>query len=112
MFGLNTADTSEKEITDITDNKSELDSVNESVTEPKEPEVREITDPEELYYQNIKIPALKRPAAVPNVKWHQSNEVILLVIEAPDICDYYLHVTSRSLQYRWEQYLFDVMAHT
>lgn len=99
---MNTSESSEADIAEITNNQCEIDS--DSEPEPIESlnqlESLELTDPEELYYRNIQIPALKRPAAVPNVKWQQSNTVIMLVIEAPDVRDYNLHVTTSSLQYR------------
>lgn len=104
LFGNNTSESSGADITEITDNKSEPNSENDSEPEPfqslNQPELLEPTDPEELYYRNIQIPALRRPAAVPNVKWQQGETVIMLVIEAPDVRDYYLQVTTRSLVYR------------
>lgn len=91
-------------ITEITDNISELDSSLDSKTEPlqslEQPEVLDLTDPMELFNSKLQIPALRQPAAVPNVKWQQNNTTILLVIEAPDVVDYYLNVTACSLQYR------------
>lgn len=57
----------------------------------------------ELYYCDI--PALKYPAAVPNVEWQQNHLVIILMIEAPDAKDYYLRVTDRTLQFRLEKSL-------
>lgn len=106
----------EEDITEIIDDKFELDSENCSEPKPiqslEQPELLEHTDPEEIFYRNIQIPALKRPTAVANVKWQQGNTFIILVIEAPDVRDYYLHVMSRSLKYRWEEYLFRVICNT
>lgn len=99
-MGINTSESTEADITEITDNISERDSETEPPHSLDQLEVLEITDPMETFYRKIQIPALKNPAAVPNVKWQQSNSIILLLIEAPDVRDYYFHVTARSLRYR------------
>lgn len=31
----------------------------------------------------------------PNINWHQTDSVIVLTVQAPDVEDYYLKVTSR-----------------
>lgn len=98
LLEMNTSESAA--ITEITDNIGELDNEARPQKSIEQRELLEITDPIELYYRNIQIPALKQPASVPNVKWQQNNTTILLVIEAPDVGDYYLQVTAKSMQYR------------
>lgn len=104
LLGMNTSESSEADVTEISEKKCEIDSENDNepvpITSVNQPEILEITDPEDVFYRNVQLPALQRPAAVPNVKWQQGNTVILLVIEAPDVRDYYLHVTTTSLEFR------------
>lgn len=47
------------------------------------------------------LPPLLYPTSVPNVKWQQCESMILLTIEAPDIIDYYLKVTTRDVHYAY-----------
>lgn len=111
-MGLYSSESSKADVTEITDTINELDSETEPLQRQDQAEILEPADTVELCYRQIQMPMLKYPAAVPNVKWQQSNSIILLLIEAPDVRDYYLNVTVRCLQYRWEYYLFEITSIT
>lgn len=47
------------------------------------------------------IPKLVSPYKIAAVKWQQNHSTIFLTIDAPDVCDYFLEVTNRILDFRY-----------